>query len=626
MPRTADGGWLLLDQSFQDVQLAASVRCEAACKPGLLLRAEAVPGGGMKGILVSYAPDDTAAYAVVIDAQGRITSRERLRPGGGQTRFVANPDGTQPNAPPARGGGPAGAAPAGPPGAPSQAGAVTAGRAGDQAGDAGRGRATGARGGGPGGGRGRAGMPAGYTNPYTPGVFEFKPTEWNAVEVQVDANILRGWLNNGPESGAANGAADEERGSYGPVALYVGGSGAVRFKDIALKDLGRHAVPAEVVSPRYKMLRLSNFSYGWSTAVADINRDGQPDIVAGPWYFLGPDFTVSREIALSQTWNPSNAYPNNLWVQHAFDWTGDGWPDVLMGTTLFINPGKELRRWTRMPTGMLGGGEVTAFGDVDGDGKTDVINSSGAGVSFSHPDPAQPMGPWTSVNVSGPGPWGAHGVGAGDINGDGKLDIVNPYGWWEQPAAGASQTPWKYHVAKLAGWGRAGGGPGGAEMMVFDVNGDGKNDIVTSLEAHGWGLGWFEQKRDAAGDITFEPHPIMGDFSAKNPGGVTFSELHGMTATDMDGDRVPDIVVGKRYWAHQEGYVDPDPMGAPVLYIFKTVRNRRAPGGAEFVPELVHNRSGVGSTVLAADVNKDGIPDIVTATKLGIFAFLGQKR
>ncbi len=127
VPRTADGGWLLLDQSFQDVQLAASVRCEAACKPGLLLRAEAVPGGGMKGILVSYAPDDTAAYAVVIDAQGRITSRDRLRPGGGQARFVANPDGTQPNAPPARGGGPAGAAPAGPPGAPSQAGAVTRG-------------------------------------------------------------------------------------------------------------------------------------------------------------------------------------------------------------------------------------------------------------------------------------------------------------------------------------------------------------------------------------------------------------------------------------------------------------------------------------------------------------------
>jgi len=104
-PRTPDGGWLLLNQSFQDVQLAASVRCAAACRPGLLVRAEALPGGGTKGVLVSYAPDDTAAYAVTIDADGRITNRDRLRSGGGQMRFVANPDGSQPyaNAPRAAG-------------------------------------------------------------------------------------------------------------------------------------------------------------------------------------------------------------------------------------------------------------------------------------------------------------------------------------------------------------------------------------------------------------------------------------------------------------------------------------------------------------------------------------------
>jgi len=469
-------------------------------------------------------------------------------------------------------------------------------------------------------------MPDGIPSPFTPGVFEFAPGDWNVLEAQVDANILRGWLNNGPESGVANGAADEEVGKYGPIALYAGGMGEVRFKDIAVKDLGRRVASTEAVSPRFKMLRLSNFAMGWSTAVADINRDGVLDIVAGPLYFLGPDFTVSRELALSQTWNPSNQYPNNLLCQAAFDWTGDGWPDVLMGGTLYVNPGKELRRWDRVVTGMLGGGEVTAYKDVDGDGKLDVVNSSGGGVSWSHPDPATPRGAWISVNVSGPGPWPAHGVGAGDINGDGKVDIVNPYGWWEQPSGGAAVTPWKFHVAKLAGWGRAGGGPGGAEMMVFDVNGDGRNDVVTSLQAHGWGLGWFEQKRDAAGEITFEPHTIMGDFAAKNPGNVTFSELHGLTAADMDGDGVLDIVTGKRYWAHEESYVDPDPMSDPVLYIFKTVRNPKVPGGAEFVPEMVHNRSGVGSTVLAADVNRDGAMDIITATKLGIFAFLNTPR
>ena len=94
-----------------------------------------------------------------------------------------------------------------------------------------------------------------------------------------------------------------------------------------------------------------------------------------------------------------------------------------------------------------------------------------------------------------------------------------------------------------------------------------------------------------------------------------------MTAADMNGDRIPDIVVGKRLWAHQEGYVDPDPMGTPVLYIFRTVRNAKAPGGAEFVPELVHNRSGVGSHMVIGDMNKDGMNDIVVSVNIGTYVF-----
>ncbi|MCC6990002.1 MAG: DUF1080 domain-containing protein, partial [Acidobacteria bacterium] len=158
-PRTAEGGWLVLDQSFQDVQVAASVRCAAACRPGLLLRAQKLADGTMKGILVSYAPGDAGAYAVTIDAQGAITSRDKLRSGGGQTRFVANPDGTAPyvNAPP--GGGAAGtpAPPAAGPGAGAPAG---------RAAPAGAPGAAGAPGGPGGGGRVRAGMPDGIPTPY----------------------------------------------------------------------------------------------------------------------------------------------------------------------------------------------------------------------------------------------------------------------------------------------------------------------------------------------------------------------------------------------------------------------------------------------------------------------------
>jgi hypothetical protein len=167
-------------------------------------------------------------------------------------------------------------------------------------------------------------------------------------------------------------------------------------------------------------------------------------------------------------------------------------------------------------------------------------------------------------------------------------------------------------------------GNGGAEMGIYDVNGDGLNDVVTGIAAHGWGLAWFEQKREKDGEISFVRHDIMGDFSTKNAGNVTFSELHAITFADMDGDGIPDIIVGKRQWSHLESFLDPDPYGPAVLYWYRTVRNPKAEGGAEFVPELIHNRSGVGSHLAAVDLNHDGAVDIITSTNRGTFIFWNQ--
>ena len=85
--------------------------------------------------------------------------------------------------------------------------------------------------------------------------------------------------------------------------------------------------------------------------------------------------------------------------------------------------------------------------------------------------------------------------------------------------------------------------------------------------------------------------------------------------------RTAGLLTGKRHWAHLESYTDPDPNGSAVVYWFRTVRDPKAPGGASFVPELVHNRSGVGSMVLTADLNKDGAPDIMVGTNRGGFIF-----
>ena len=183
---------------------------------------------------------------------------------------------------------------------------------------------------------------------------------------------------------------------------------------------------------------------------------------------------------------------------------------------------------------------------------------------------------------------------------------------------------WTYHPEPF-GRQNGRGAPGGAEMCVYDVNGDKLNDVVTSLQAHVFGLAWFEQKRDAGGKISFVRHMISDNFATKNAGGVVFSQPHGSACADMNGDGMPDFVIGKRFFSHNESYADPDPYGAPVLYVYRTVRNKQAPGGAEFVPELVHNQSGAGSQVLAVDLNKDGVMDLVTSGELGAFAFLGNR-
>jgi hypothetical protein len=539
-------------------------------------------------------------------------TRERLRPGGGLMRVA-------PSA--------------------ADAAAAAAARGRGAAGGAGRGAGRGAPGGAGGqapGGRGRGVLPSGAALPNLSEPSALKPNDWNDVDVVIDANIMRPWVNT---SASGGGAADDDLGTFGPIAIYVGGSGQAHFRDVSYRDLSLRRSVKEELSPNYQMLRLTPFYYSFASGAADFDRDGNMDVVSGPFIFLGPDFTKVREFYMALTTNPSTTFSSN-WLEFAGDFTGDGWPDVLLastsGTRLYVNPKGEPRRWDSYagivpPAANVS--EVSVMKDIDADGRPDLVYASAGAVRWAKPDPANPAGPWLSTQVGEPGTYAAHGIGAGDINGDGRVDILNVYGWWEQPeqskgaspqAQGESRT-WTYHPEAF-GRQNGRGAPGGAEMCVYDVNGDGLNDVVTSLQAHVFGLAWFEQRRDAGGKVSFVKHMISDNFATKNAGGVVFSQPHGSTCADMSGDRIPDFIVGKRFSSHNESYADPDPNGAAVLYVYRTVRNKQAPGGAEFVPELVHNQSGAGSQVLAVDLNKDGVMDLVTAGKLGAFAFLGKPR
>jgi hypothetical protein len=619
-PKSAAGGWLLLNgKEFQDTQIYANVKAAPGSKVGILMRAEKTPDGGLKGILMSVTEGDLVPYLVTVDASGKETSRVALPP------------------PP-------------PPAARTAAGTPTTAAAAVENTNARLVAQTAALAG------GRVINP-GPPPPMSPELAAQYPKESrlsarpagefvtggpNDVEVLVTENSVQLKLNGG-SLGATNSRKipDEQQDGYGQIGFYVGGTGEVHIKDVMYKDILNHTWAPDETSKNYKELRIDPHYYSWSTAVADFNHDGKPDIAAGAFYYLGPDFTVGRQIYTPVSFNPTSDWPIPAMVNIAYDFTGDGWPDILqMGGnagngigTLYVNPGNgENRHWAHYVTIAPVGNEETLFRDIDGDGRPDLIHAGMNRLRYSTFDPKKwdpknPTAMWTTHDVSEPGLWGAnigHGLGVADINGDGRMDFLNAYGWWEQPPAGTTGT-WKLHPTSFGRWGASQGGAGGAELCTYDVNGDGLVDVVGPMEGHGFGIAWWEQKRSANKEVSFIQHVVMDDFVTQNAGNVIFTEPHAATCGDMDGDGIPDLVTGKRYMSHF-GYSDPDPWSEPVLYVFHTVRDKSAPGGARFEPELINNRSGVGSHFVLADMNGDGIPDIVTSENLGTFVFLNQTK
>ena len=331
----------------------------------------------------------------------------------------------------------------------------------------------------------------------------------------------------------------------------------------------------------------------------DVNGDGFLDLLSGAYWYQNPG-------AQGGTWTrhqwrtvPVHGEFVSDCGEWAIDVNHDGRPDVVTagwitnGAWWYENPGPageaDDALWKKHFIGDSFDTEGGAFADINGDGKPDLAlahyNHSGLlWIDFSGPKP--------TMHVLAPKEADGHGVGIADIDGDGRADLLTPTGWFRNVDANADK--WEWHPDWQLG-------DAGFPILGYDVDGDGRTDLIVG-QGHGYGLYWWQQggPKDKP---TWTRHVID----------ESFSQSHALKLVDLDGDGLPELVTGKRYRGHNGN--DPgsyDPVG---LFYYKLDRKTATWTRTTI---SINGTAGVGTQILAEDLDNDGDLDLAVAGKLGV--------
>ena len=350
-------------------------------------------------------------------------------------------------------------------------------------------------------------------------------------------------------------------------------------------------------------------------AVADVNKDGKKDILAGDVWYEAPDWKM-HVIRVERKFDPHKY--SQTFACWADDINKDGWADLIVvgfpGAPChwYENPQNKPGKWKEHEIWHSACNETPQYADLFGTGKKVLVmgwqpkgqERKGQMAWFAPgEDPTKtwvmhPISPPSTKLNDIPGTFKYdHGLGISDVDGDGKLDVITTGGWWQQPKKVTNQ-PWLFHKANL--------GPACADMHAYDVDNDGKNDIISS-SAHRYGIWWHKNEPQKTGSPVF----VKRDLFPK-----LFSQSHALHCIDIDGDGLKDLVTGRRWWAHgPKG--DPGSDEPAYLYWFKAKRS--SDGMVQFVPHKIHDDSGIGTQFVVEDIDGDGIPDIIVSNKKGVY-------